>query len=85
MLEFSGDGTLWDIPRNAFGWLVESIVARWFVQGMTEHRELYTFGLLEHVTPYALCACEIVLLGDFDYRVVWRLKMTIPTRRPQFS
>lgn len=71
MLEFSDDGTLWDIPRNAFGWLVESIVARWFVQGMMKHRELYKFGTLESVTPYVPCACEVVSLSDLGYREVW--------------
>lgn len=32
----------------------ESIVTRWFVQGLTEHIELYRFGSLRDVTPYDL-------------------------------
>lgn len=37
---------------------------------MMKDIELYRFGPLELVTPYILCAGEVVLLSDLGYRVV---------------
>jgi hypothetical protein len=54
LLEFGTDGTLRGIQRSAFGWMIRSIVARWFVWGTMEHSGLYRFRPLECVIPYVL-------------------------------
>jgi hypothetical protein len=43
---FGTDDALRGVPHSAFGRTTMSIVARWFVRGMTEHNGLYRFGLL---------------------------------------
>jgi hypothetical protein len=51
---FSTDGTLRDIPHNAFGRTAKSMAARWFMPGTMEHNRLYMFGPLGCVIPYVL-------------------------------
>jgi hypothetical protein len=42
------------VPHNAFGRTAITITALWFVQGTTEHNELYMFESSRGVIPYAL-------------------------------
>lgn len=52
-----------------------SMIARWFVQRTTEHRDLYRFGLPECVIPCVMFSILMELIWVWSYRMECSVKL----------